>query len=61
MERTAEQATWEHLFPFSAARLAAKYPQRCDACGAHAPLTREEVEGVVCERCAGCRREGAIP
>lgn len=61
LERTAEEALWAHVFPASAARLAAEYHQRCDACGAHAPLTREEVEGIVCERCERCRREGAVP
>jgi hypothetical protein len=61
LHRTAEEALWAHTFPVSAARLAAEYPRRCDACGAHAPLTREEVEGVVCERCPRCREEGAEP
>jgi len=59
--RASEEAPWAHTFPTSAARLAAEYPRRCDACGAHAPLTREEVEGVTCERCERCRKEGAIP
>lgn len=59
--RTAEEALWAHTFPASAARLAAEYPRPCDACGAHASLIREEVEGVVCERCPRCREEGAVP
>ena len=61
LERTAEHELWAHLFPVSAARLAAEYPRPCDACGAHAPLVREVVEGIVCERCERCRREGAVP
>jgi len=61
LQRTAEEALWASTFPVSAARLAAEYPRRCDCCGAHAPLTREEVEGIVCERCPTCRQEGAVP
>lgn len=61
LHRAADEALWAHTFPASAARLAVEYPRRCDACGAHAPLTREEVEGVVCERCPRCREEGAVP
>ena len=35
---------------------------RCDACGVlSAVLIREEVEGLVCERCPECRAQGAVP
>jgi len=35
---------------------------RCDACGAStAVLIREEVEGIVSERCPECRAQGAVP
>ena len=61
LQRTAEEALWASTFPVSAARLAAEYPRPCDSCGAHAPLTREEVEGIVCERCPTCVAEGAAP
>lgn len=35
---------------------------RCDVCGtADVPLTREPVEGIVCERCPDCKRHGLVP
>lgn len=35
---------------------------RCDCCGAASPvLIREPVEGIVCERCPDCQREGLAP
>lgn len=35
---------------------------RCDVCGTDAaPLTREPVEGVVCERCPDCKRQELVP
>ncbi len=35
---------------------------RCDCCGAEtAWLTREVVEGVICERCPECRERGDVP
>jgi hypothetical protein len=34
----------------------------CDGCGARGPvLTREVVEGVMCDRCPDCQRDEVIP
>jgi hypothetical protein len=34
----------------------------CDGCGARGPvLTREVVEGVLCDRCPDCQREEVVP